>query len=172
MKTDDDFIHLPELYLKFGDLKKYLDDLYNLKIYTMNHDYRKLTDSNVWGLDAGNIAVIEEEGFFDGGGHWVFNHVGTDYEAVYDGNYMHVFGSLEDLMARENEIAYYEYSPELSEENGEETFVNAEGKVSEYKNGGGIESDFKGKLPNDIKYVFVSDDPTFIAWSSNGLDPW
>lgn len=158
MINDDDFIHLPELCLKFGDLKKHLDDLYNLKIYTMNHDYRKLTDSNVWGLDAGNIAVIEEEGFFDGGGHWVFNHVGTDYEAVYDGNYMHVFGSLEDLMARENEIAYYEYSPELSEENGEETFVNAEGKVREYKNGGGV-SDY------GVNYNIVFEKPdSDMAW--------
>jgi hypothetical protein len=160
MITDDDFIHLPELYLKFGDLKKYLDNLYNLKIYTMNHDYRKLTDSNVWGLDAGNIAVIEEEGFFDGGGHWIFNKVGADYEAVYDGNFMHVFGSLEDLMARENEIAYYEYSPELSEEKGEETFVNAEGNIREYANGGGV----KKRSLMSVAHL--------VDWKGEGIKKW
>jgi hypothetical protein len=158
MITDDDFIHLPELYLKFGDLKKYLDNLYNLKIYTMN--YEELAKKNVWGLEAEDIKTIEEDGFFDGGGHWIFNNVDGSYEAVYDGNYMHVFGSLEDLMARENEIAYYEYSPELSEENGEETFVNAKGKVREYKNGGGV----KKRSLMSVAHL--------VDWKGEGIKKW
>lgn len=147
MITDDDFIHLPELCLKFGDLKRILKNTYNIDAMS-THNYAELAKSNVWGLSEEDIKTIEEEGSFDSGGHWVFSNVDGSYEAVYDGNYMHVFGSLEDLMARENEVDYYDYSPELSEERGEETFVNAEGKIREYRNGGNI---------NDTDFTKLSD---------------
>lgn len=97
-----------------------------------NIDYEKLEKTNVWGLYSEDIRTIEEEGSFESN-HWVFSKVGNEYEAVYDGLYMHVFGSLEDLMARENEVNYYEYDSDKSEENGEETFVDSHGNEREYK---------------------------------------
>lgn len=102
------------------------------------HDYQGLAKTNFWGLEAADIQAIEEDGNFDSGGHWNFSKVSGapvgEYEAVYDGNYMHVFGSLEDLMARENEVKYYEYDSEKSDENDEETFVDSEGNEREYDN--------------------------------------
>lgn len=97
-------------------------------------DYNKLAESNVWGLEADDIRKIEEETEYDSPGHWKFNKVnnGKEYEAVYDGLYMHVFGSLEDLMARQNEIAYYEYDEAASDENEQETFVDSNGNEREY----------------------------------------
>lgn len=100
-----------------------------------------LAEDNFWGLEAADIAFIEhgEYNFFEGG-HWVWHKIiEGEYEAIYDGLYMHVYKSLEDMMKRfgENEedlaIANYEYSKELSEENGEETFADENGKVREYK---------------------------------------
>jgi len=104
-----------------------------------SEDYKHYAKTNVWGLEAENIRRIEDGEGFDSGGHWNFNKINDkDYEAVYDGLYMHVFGSLKDLMARENEIHNYEYDAEASQESGEETFTDSEGNEREYsvaKNG-------------------------------------
>ena len=100
-----------------------------------------LAEDNFWGLEAGDIAFIEhgEYNFFEGG-HWVWYKIAeNDYEATRDGLYMHVYKSLEDMMKRFDEegndlsIENYEYSKELSEENDEETFVDENGKIREYK---------------------------------------
>jgi hypothetical protein len=100
-----------------------------------------LAEDNFWGLEAEDIAFIEhgEYNFFEGG-HWVWSKLtDNEYEAVYDGLYMHVYKSLEDMMKRfeadgtDLAIENYEYSGELSEENGEETFADDNGKIREYK---------------------------------------
>lgn len=97
-------------------------------------NYKELAKTNVWGLEAENIRMIEDGEGFDSGGHWNFNKINDkDYEAVYDGLYMHVFASLKDLMARENEIHNYEYDAELSQESGQETFVDSDGNEREYE---------------------------------------
>lgn len=132
MKNNHNLIHLPELSLSLDSLKSHLKNIYKIDINMSNIDYAALEKTNVWGLYSEDIRTIEEEGSFEAN-HWVFSKVGNEYEAVYDGLYMHVFGSLEDLMARQNEIGYYEYNSDKSEENGEETFVDANGNEREYK---------------------------------------
>lgn len=132
MKNNHNSIHLPELSLSFDSLKNHLKNIYKIDINMSNIDYAALEKTNVWGLYSEDIRTIEEEGSFESN-HWVFSKVGNEYEAVYDGLYMHVFGSLEDLVTRKNEIGYYEYNSDKSEENGEETFVDANGNEREYK---------------------------------------
>ena len=132
MKIDHNSIHLPELNLSFDSLKNHLKNIYKIDINMSNIDYAALEKTNVWDLYSEDIRTIEEEGSFEAN-HWVFSKVGNEYEAVYDGLYMHVFGSLEDLMARQKEIAFYEYDADKSEENGEETFVDSNGNEREYK---------------------------------------
>lgn len=102
--------------------------------YTDNKiDYNKLSESNTWGLFPEDIRTIEEEGEFEIG-HWVLSKISDDeYEAVRDGLYMEVFKTLQDLVARKNKIADYEYSEEKSKENGEETFVDSKGNERLYK---------------------------------------
>ncbi len=64
MKNDDDFIHLPELYLKLGTLKKHLNNIYNLNINPMenstkNINFKALEKSlNVGGYDDERMAMI------------------------------------------------------------------------------------------------------------------
>ena len=64
MKNDDDFIHLPELYLKLGTLKKHLNNIYNLNINPMenstkNINFKALEQSlNVGGYDDERMAMI------------------------------------------------------------------------------------------------------------------
>ena len=64
MKNDDDFIHLPELYLKLGTLKKHLNNIYNLNINSMenstkNINFKALEQSlNVGGYDDERMAMI------------------------------------------------------------------------------------------------------------------
>lgn len=64
MKNDNDFIHLPELYLKLGTLKKHLNNIYNLNINPMenstkNINFKALEQSlNVGGYDDKRMAMI------------------------------------------------------------------------------------------------------------------
>lgn len=96
-------------------------------------NYQELANDNHWGLSAEDIKTIEtSEDLFDTGRHWTFMKVGDQYEATYDGLYMHVFSNIKDFLARENEVDYYEYCEVLSDERGQETFVNSEGKIREY----------------------------------------
>lgn len=70
--------------------------------------------------------------------HWVLLKVGDQYEATRDGLYMEVFATLEDMLNRVDQVAYYEYNEKLSDENGEETFTNEKGEVREYSKGGKV----------------------------------
>ena len=135
MKSDDNLIHLPDLSITYDSLKKHLKTLYNIDMSNPKLTKVDFTafEKNVWGLEAEDIRMIEEEGNYDSGGHWNFSKINDkDYEAVYDGLYMHVFGSLSDLMARENEIHFYEYDEEASEENVQETFTDKDGNERDY----------------------------------------
>jgi hypothetical protein len=42
MKNDDDFIHLPELYIKLGTLKEHLKKTYNININTMDNSIKDI----------------------------------------------------------------------------------------------------------------------------------
>src|ERR1700741_1896335 len=172
MKQKPNYIHLPELSLDYDTLKNHLKNLYKIDITMGKIDYEKLADSNVWGLNADEIRKIEKEGSYDTGNHWVFSKINNkDYEALYDGLYMHVFGSLEDLMVRENEINSYEYDSDKSEENGEETFVDSEGNERSYE-----EKAEKGKKvelsPKGYKYLFGALKGSMLErrLESNGVD--
>lgn len=57
---------------------------------------------------------FNEEGYLDHG-KWTFYKADDGkFEAVMDGLYMHVFPSKDALVARQNDIHVYEYSPEES----------------------------------------------------------
>lgn len=100
-----------------------------------------LAEDNFWGMEAEEIAEIEHGDYnYTEGGHWVWYKIGEgNYEAVYDGIYMHVYKSLEDMMKRFEKdktdlaIANYEYSTKLSKKRGEETFADENGNIREYK---------------------------------------
>jgi len=76
-------------------------------------------------------------------GHWVLIKIGDEYEATRDGLYMEVFANLEDMLNRVNQVDYYEYDEKLSEEYGEEQFVNDKGQIREYSRGGKIQHDHR-----------------------------
>jgi hypothetical protein len=79
---------------------------------------------NVWDWDQAAFEIFKEHGTFEGG-HWVWFKVNdNEYEATRDGLYMDIYSSFEDMMLRQNIIDSYVYDGELSDENGEETFVN------------------------------------------------
>lgn len=84
-------------------------------------------------LTSSDIIALENGESIDYTGHWVLVKVGKEYEATYDGLYMHVFGSLTDLIYRENEIGYFEYNSDMSEDRGEETFCDADGNPRSYE---------------------------------------
>ena len=122
----------------------------------MEKDYTKLAENNYWGLTEDEIRQIEEEGYYEAG-HWVFYKIDeNEYEATRDGVYMHIFKSLKDLMARENEIDAYEYDSDLSDERGQETFINEKGEIRKYRNGGRVgrsrDAMFKSQEPHEQKY--------------------
>ena len=86
--------------------------------------------TNFFDLTPEQVNDFNDETTFHYNSHWVLYKVNdTEYEAIYDGLYMHIFGSLEDLLSRQNEIDYFEYSAKLSEERQEETFVNSKGQT-------------------------------------------
>lgn len=122
----------------------------------MKKDYTKLAENNYWDLTEDEIRQIEEEGYYEAG-HWVFYKIDeNEYEATRDGVYMHIFKSLKDLMARENEIDAYEYDSDLSDERGQETFINEKGEIRKYRNGGRVgrsrDAMFKSQEPHEQKY--------------------
>lgn len=80
-----------------------------------------------------DMLSIEGGESVDYGGHWTLVKVGKEYEATYDGKYMHVFGSLTDLIYRENEIGYFEYNADMTEDRGEETFCDTDGNPRTYE---------------------------------------
>jgi len=89
-----------------------------------------MTTTNFWDLTPEQIKEFNDKGTFHVNSHWVLNKVNdTEYEATYDGLYIHIFGSLDDLLNRKNEVDYFEYSPELSATRQEETFVNSKGNI-------------------------------------------
>lgn len=93
---------------------------------------------NVWGLSDSDVEVLEKDGSLDTQGHWKFDKIPkafnskVEYEATYDGLYMHVFSSLEDLLARKNEKHFYAYSEKASKEAGHEVFADTDGVQREY----------------------------------------
>ena len=94
-----------------------------------------VTEEDIENLKSGNEQVEL--------GHWVLLKTGNQYEATRDGLYMEVFANLEDLLNRENQVDYYGYNEELSEEDGEEVFTNEKGEVRKYKRGGRIQHDHR-----------------------------
>ena len=64
MKNDDDFIHLPELYIKLGTLKEHLKKTYNININPMENSTKNINfkaleqNLNVGGYDDERMAMI------------------------------------------------------------------------------------------------------------------
>jgi hypothetical protein len=87
-------------------------------------------------LSSEELQLIEDGEQVEYGGHWVLSKINNQYEATRDGLYMYVWNTLEGMLSGKNEDEYYEYDADKSEKKGEETFVNAKGKVRKYAKGG------------------------------------
>jgi hypothetical protein len=89
-------------------------------VFTLNNE-----ESNFWGIKKSSIDKLVEEGELDLGKWYLYyNDAMKEWEATMDGQYTHVFKSLNDLLQRNNEIDFYVYDEELSRTYGEEILTN------------------------------------------------
>ena len=101
------------------DLEQYMIDEYGT-VFTLNNE-----ESNFWGIEKSSIDKLVEEGELDLGKWYLYyNDAMKEWEATMDGQYTHVFKSLNDLLQRNNEIDFYVYDEELSRTYGEEILTN------------------------------------------------
>ena len=102
---------------------------------TEKPNFKELAETNEYGLDEKDLETLFNSGNVEIN-HWVFFKVGNEWETIYDGLYMEVFSTFEDMLNRENQKAYYEYNEVMTETLGEETFTDENGNVREYGEGG------------------------------------
>lgn len=86
-----------------------------------------------WNMEKGDSDLLLEEGYLDHGKHvYYYNAKMDEWEVCMHGLYHHIFKSFKDMMANENEIDFYEYNAELTEEQGEEVITNSKGHPRQY----------------------------------------
>ena len=74
------------------DLEQYMIDEYGT-VFTLNNE-----ESNFWGIEKSSIDKLVEEGELDLGKWYLYyNDAMKEWEATMDGQYTHVFKSLNDL---------------------------------------------------------------------------
>ena len=92
-----------------------------------------MSQKNYWQMDKSDSDLLLKEGYLNHGKHvYYYNAKMDEWEVCMHGLYHHIFKSFKDMMANENEIDFYEYNEELTEEQGEEVITNSKGQEREY----------------------------------------
>ena len=92
-----------------------------------------MSQKNYWQMDKSDSDLLLEEGYLDHGKYvYYYNAKMDEWEVCMHGLYHHIFKSFKDMMANENEIDFYEYNAELTEEQGEEVITNSKGHPRQY----------------------------------------
>ena len=92
-----------------------------------------MSQKNYWQMDKSDSDLLLKEGYLNHGKHvYYYNAKMDEWEVCMHGLYHHIFKSFKDMMANENEIDFYEYNAELTEEQGEEVITNSKGHPRQY----------------------------------------